>query len=217
MLRNVNLNDISDGKLYSSNDMAKTDCGGCQGCSACCHGMGSSISLDPFDLYRISAGLGQSFHELIAGPVELNVVDGIILPNLKMAGSDEACAFLDQNERCSIHSLRPGICRIFPLGRYYDNESFQYFLQIHECPKANKSKIKIKKWIDTPNLRSYEQFVSDWHYFLKNVQEYAMENIGHESVNQLSMQILNTFYLTPYDKNQDFYTQFYERLDRIRQ
>ena len=40
MKRNVSLEEISDGKLYTSNDMVKADCGDCQGCSACCHGMG---------------------------------------------------------------------------------------------------------------------------------------------------------------------------------
>lgn len=29
MLREINLDEISDGKLYSSNDMARTDCKGC--------------------------------------------------------------------------------------------------------------------------------------------------------------------------------------------
>ena len=34
MRRNVDLNEISDGKLYTSNDMVKADCYECQGCSA---------------------------------------------------------------------------------------------------------------------------------------------------------------------------------------
>ena len=61
---------------------------------------------------------------------ELNVVDGVILPNLKMSGQNDACGFLDENGRCSIHAVRPGICRLFPLGRYYENHDFSYFLQV---------------------------------------------------------------------------------------
>ncbi len=93
MLREINLDEISDGKLYSSNDMARTDCKGCDGCSACCHGMGSSIVLDPLDVYRLSINLSKPVNELLAGPLELNVADGIILPNLKMTGTKEACSF----------------------------------------------------------------------------------------------------------------------------
>ena len=102
MLREVDLSEISDGKLYTNNDMVKTDCLGCVGCSQCCHGMGSSVILDPYDIYQLTTGLSKTFEELLAGPLELNVVDGIILPNLKMTGPEEACAFLDENGRCSI-------------------------------------------------------------------------------------------------------------------
>ncbi|MDQ9892155.1 YkgJ family cysteine cluster protein, partial [Acinetobacter baumannii] len=76
------------------------------------------IILDPLDIYRLTFGLQQKFEQLLADKLELNVVDGVILPNLKMAGENEQCSFLNDEGRCSIHSIRPGICRLFPLGRY---------------------------------------------------------------------------------------------------
>lgn len=191
--------------------MAKTDCNGCKGCSSCCRGMGSSILLDPFDAHRLCAGLRKSFEELLNTCLELNVVDGIILPNLRMTAEEDACTFL-RGERCSIHSIRPGICRIFPLGRFYENHSFKYFLQIHECPAPGKSKVKIRKWIDTPDLKRYEQFITDWHYYLKPLQEYAMDFEHGEKIQKLSMYLLKQFYLKPYDAEGDFYQEFYERL-----
>ncbi len=36
MLREVDIKEISDGRLYGVNDMVKADCGGCAGCSVCC-------------------------------------------------------------------------------------------------------------------------------------------------------------------------------------
>ena len=107
MKRNVSLAEISDGRLYKANDMVKADCGGCNGCSRCCHGMGNSIILDPYDVYRMTTGMGKSMQELLAASVELNVVDGVILPNLKMQGTKEACAYLDEEGRCSI--IRTGL------------------------------------------------------------------------------------------------------------
>ena len=47
MIRNIDMKDISDGNLYTANDMVKADCQDCKGCSACCRGMGDSIVLDP--------------------------------------------------------------------------------------------------------------------------------------------------------------------------
>lgn len=94
MKRQVTMEEISDGKLYTSNDLVKADCGDCEGCHACCTGMGSSIVLDPLDIVRICRGTGAAFETLLAGKIELNVVDGIILPNLKMAGAEDGCGFL---------------------------------------------------------------------------------------------------------------------------
>ena len=119
--------------------------------------MGQSIVLDPLDIYRLTFGLRQKFEELLADKLELNVVEGIILPNLQMSGTEGKCAFLNAEGRCSVHAIRPGICRLFPLGRYYDGKSFQYFLQIHECKKENRTKVKVKKWIDTPDLKKNEK------------------------------------------------------------
>lgn len=217
MKRNVSLEDISDGRLYGSNDMVKADCHGCQGCSQCCRGMGKSIILDPLDCYRIAKGLGRELAELIGPAMELNVVDGVILPNLRMVGEAEVCAFLNTDGRCSIHAVRPGICRLFPLGRYYENGSFRYFLQTGECTKKARSKVKVSKWIDTPQPACYEEFVNTWHYLLNQVEQLVLESRDEVFCKNLNMLLLNTFYLTPYETERDFYGQFEERLQRFRE
>lgn len=210
MKRNIDLKEISDGRLYGSNDLVKADCGDCRGCFACCCGMGNSIILDPLDVHRLTTGLNQSFEALLASYLELNVVDGIILPNLKMQGSCECCAFLNEAGRCTIHAIRPGICRLFPLGRYYENGSFRYFLQTHECKKANRTKVKVKKWIDTPELGKYETFVNRWHYYLKDMETLIEKQ--PEKAKEIDLQILQRFYLTPY--GDDFYTEFEQRMQK---
>lgn len=216
MERQVQLEDISDGRLYELNDMVKADCNGCKGCSACCHGMGSSVILDPLDIYNMEVGLGKTFEELMQSSIELNVVDGIILPNLKMNGSEEACSFLDINGRCSIHEFRPGFCRIFPLGRYYEEHGFHYILQIHECKSQNRTKVKVKKWIDTPELKKNEQFIIDWHYLQKDLQHLIQEKMDDDFAKKISMHILTQFYVTPYSLEQDFYEQFAKRYEETK-
>ena len=61
MKRYVNLEDISDGRLYTANDMVKADCGDCAGCSACCQSMADTIILDPLDVFRLTSNLNCSF------------------------------------------------------------------------------------------------------------------------------------------------------------
>ena len=211
MLRNVSLEEISDGRLYGLNDMAKLGCNDCAGCSSCCRGMGNTIVLDPYDVWRLTGGLGVSLQQLLAGHLELNVVDGIILPNLKLAGESEQCTFLNDAGRCSIHLYRPGICRLFPLGRYYEEDGFRYILQIHECEKTNRSKVKIRKWMDTPDMEQYDAYIADWHAFLSKLRT-KLEDASSDLAKSVSMYILQRFYLLPYDTSRDFYSQYEARI-----
>ena len=54
MERNWDLSEMTDGKLYIENDMARIGCNDCEGCSKCCHNMGESIVLDPYDIYQFA-------------------------------------------------------------------------------------------------------------------------------------------------------------------
>lgn len=217
MRREVSMEEISDGKLYDLNDMVKADCHDCEGCCDCCTGMGESVILDPLDVHRLSVNLKKTPEGLMEKELELDAADGNILPHLRMTGREERCIFLNEKGRCSIHDFRPGICRLFPLGRFYENGSFRYFLQVHECKKQNRSKIKVKKWIDTPDVKRYEQFVSDWHYFLKDVQEVLYNAQDTELIKNLNLYVVNRFYIKPYEEERDFYEQFYERLEEGKQ
>lgn len=216
MKRYVTLEEISDGRLYNLNDMVKADCHGCEGCSKCCRGMGNSIILDAYDVYRLTAYLQKSFEELLQTVLELNVVDGVILPNLRMAGEDECCSFLNEQGRCSVHEARPGICRIFPLGRYYEEEGFRYFLQTGEC-SGSRSKIKVSKWIDTPQLRENQEFILVWHELLKQVEETVLSTEDDELRKKINMLFLNLFFIVPYTPEADFYEQFYSRHKQFRE
>lgn len=228
MIRDCGLEEISDGRLYTENDMVKADtcnCGGCK--SVCCHGMGKSIVLDPYDVYRLTHCLNTTFEELLKDKVEINYVDGIMLPNLKMSADTDNCAFLDENRRCAIHQARPGMCRLFPLGRYWEDEThFKYILQTGQCKKENLSKIKVKKWLDTDNLAEYNAYIVMWHQYLKRI-EAAVAGIGRELAEKLQAEearqlaatqikticlyTLKTFFSTPYDER-PFFEQIRERI-----
>ncbi len=215
MKRQLTLEEISDGRLYSRHDMVRAGCGGCRGCSRCCRGMGDSVILDPLDMHRLVAGTGISAEALLDGPVELHVEDGIILPNLRMAGKDEVCGFLDDDGRCSIHPYRPGICRLFPLGRYYeegDQNTFHYFLQTHECPWPNKTKVRVEKWLEQPEPDRYERYILNWHQFLEKAENKALQETDDTALKNLNLYFLKWFYLKPYEKTPDFYEQFDGRL-----
>ena len=217
MQRQADFNEISDGRRYGPEDMVKADCGGCKGCHACCTGMGQTVVLDPYDIWRLETGLSKGLEELLKEEkLELSVVDGVILPNLKMAGEDERCGFLGADGRCKIHAFRPGICRLFPLGRIYEDGGFSYFLQVHECKKTARTKVKVKKWVDTPDLKRYDAYIRDWHYFLKELERILKEDSDGEAARNISLYVLRRFYMLSYEcpGPDSFYAEFYSRLER---
>ena len=87
MKREIEIDEISDGRRYGLNDMVKADCQDCKGCWDCCTEMGDSILLDPLDVHQIRAGTGESVPRLLEERLGLTVVAGIVLPHLKLLGA----------------------------------------------------------------------------------------------------------------------------------
>lgn len=195
--------------------MVKIGCNDCAGCSECCRVVEDTIILDPYDIYQLEKRLGIGFEALMEERIRLTVVDGIIQPYLYVRPDGEGCTFLKEDGRCGIHDSRPGFCRMFPMGRIYEDGDFRYFLQVHECPRPNKTKVKLKKWLGIPELDRYEQFVKDWHFFLKKVQGTVKEAENDAVIKSVNMFVLKHFYAGAYETKEDgagFYEQFYERL-----
>ena len=102
---------------------------------------------------------------------------------------------------------------MFPLGRIYDDKGFHYFLQVYECPVKNKGKVKVKKWIDTPDLKQYEAYINEWHQFLSLCQK-ETENLDSEQLQVLTMYLLKVFYRDCYDS--DFFEEFKNRMEETK-
>ncbi len=213
MLRDVKLEEISDGRIYGLNDMVKADTNGCNGCFKCCQSVGDTIKLTPFDVHMIKKATGKSFEKLLGdNKIEMNIVDGLILPNLKLI-EGSGCSFLEDG-RCSIHNVRPDICRLFPLGRIYTEEGIGYIIQKDECAKKDLSKIKVKKWIGIDNISENQEFIGAWHRLVRMAGDRIIElkkNGRGDAVKDITMFILNDFYVTDISKDISD-TEIYNRL-----
>lgn len=209
------MEELSDGRFYTANDMVKVGTDDCRGCADCCR-MGPVIVLDPLDVFELNRFLGQSFEELLNETIELKVIDGLILPALKLLQKDlqeegMVCPYLGEDGRCTIHDFRPGICRLYPLGRSWENGDFRYILQVNECTHCNGTKIKVKKWLGIPNLAAYEAFCRDWHELLASARR-LLEGTDPKSKlrNQICIYLLRQFYLCDWNVD-DFYGVFAQR------
>ena len=205
MERQVELKDISDGKVYGLNDMVKVCANHCEGCSACCHGRGDTVTLDPLDMHSLKKELSQTFDQLLERGISLSVSEGLIRPSMGMTeGKDPRCVYLNEQGRCSIHAFRPGLCRLFPMGRIYENGKLGYILLTGECVRENRTKEKVRKWIDMPNMPAYEAFLIKWHDFVKKVQSTVLQSEDDNYKKNINMYVLQKFYVE--DFGLDFYT-----------
>lgn len=209
MQHKVNLSEISDGTLYTANDMLRIGCDGCGGDASCCRFAEDTITLDPYDIYQLQLGTGLTFEALYSQQlIALSPVDGLLLPHLNFSAKTGACPFLLDTGRCSIHAHRPGLCRLFPLARLIEKDRVQYLLQIHECPCVTKPKTKIKKWLELPDIEQYETYLIQWNSVLNNVRSRLASAGNQAALTAITTEFLRSFYFTPYDTATGFYAQW---------
>lgn len=212
MEHKVNLSEISDGKLYTKHDMVKLGCDGCNHKASCCRFAEDTITLDPYDMFLLNTGEGLSFELLYSRKlIALSPVNGLLMPHLNFSERNGTCPFLETDGLCRIHGNRPGLCRLFPLARYFEEDQLYYILQIHECPNPVTPKVKIKNWLGIQNLDRYESFLKSWHSLVTDLQEKIATATDNQSINTITTIFLKLFYLTPYEKDAGFYEQFIRR------
>lgn len=235
MLREKQIEEIFDGHFYGADDPVPVGCEDCEGCSACCRNTGDTIVLDPYDLYMLAKGTGKTFMDMIEHEIEIRLVDGLILPNLMKRHGDlmpdregkkgsvgvfsvteDRCPFLSGAGRCTIHPFRPGICRLYPMGRYYTESGFVYILQKDECIGRRKTPVRVRDWLGLDELERYETYILNWHDFKKSAQK-AVDCLTDHSRISVRQYILQIFFVHPYDTDMDFYPQYAVRMDVCRE
>ena len=91
----------------------------CHRCRRCCSG--KRIWVNPYEVYRLARRLGMTTTNFI----EQHTVNG----GTELAVRDDlTCVFLGE-QGCGVHSDRPLVCRLYPLGRVVQSgEPDRYFL-----------------------------------------------------------------------------------------
>ena len=154
MERNVTMAEISDGKLYSRDDMVKAGCDDCRGCSACCHGMGNSIVLDPYDVYDkgttslVGGERVSKAHQRIEsyGTVdELNSFIGLLITSLEEKADQDFLLFIQH--------------KLFTIGSYLATDQENTELKV-ESKVMPETITRIEREIDRldnelPKMRNF--------------------------------------------------------------
>ena len=83
--------------------------------------------------------------------------------------------------------------------------------------RKSKTKVRIDKWLGIDNINKYHEYIVIWHYFLKDIQHILKGMQDESQIKTITMYLVKLFYLMPYDVNNEFYLQFTQRINKVKE
>lgn len=141
---------------------------GCNSCGKCCRDR-SDILLKPNDLYFMAKAMKKEIEDVLAY-CDIYIGDNSQVPILaiKFRKNDDGstiCPFLkkvnDKTYHCRIHTGKPSVCRIYPLGRISEGETNLFILQNVNCvTEEEKIETTIDEWTSRKEIFGDEFFLA---------------------------------------------------------
>lgn len=193
----------------------------CTQCGKCCVNR-EDILLPPRDLYKIAKELKMAPVEVFLKYCESYIGSNSHIPivRLKPLGQIKRCPFL-KNLKCSVHKAKPGVCAMYPVGRYMavNPETYhktglegcqtQYMLQPITC--GDKSEVHtVREWLSDFDIETEDKTFILWHSTAAKVGTLLKK--GEKLVSEKTMclawnAVLKLLYLD-YNTDQEFLPQF---------
>lgn len=200
----------------------------CTQCGKCCINQ-NDIILTPMDLFRIAKKFECSMEEVLDEYCDTYIGHDSRIPVvwLKPQGSMNHCPFLQDN-KCSIHDVKPARCAMFPIGRMshatkkkenvisFEHSQTDYIFLNPQCGDDTEQHT-VREWLHTFGIPLKDDYNICWNSTICTLSLYmrAMEKeISDPFMMALWGALLSGLYLN-YDKNQDFLPQFQKRSERI--
>ena len=129
----------------------------CNQCGKCCHRQ--RIMLTPYEILRLARNLGISTGEFIAK----HTIESATV--LRFRSDNGACSLLGE-QGCSVHSDRPFVCRIYPLGSLARSSGEKRFALLKPHPESlgfygNAETLKpgetVSSFLDSQGIAPYLQ------------------------------------------------------------
>ncbi|MFH1276231.1 MAG: YkgJ family cysteine cluster protein [Candidatus Woesearchaeota archaeon] len=145
----------------------------CTKCGQCCDK--TMIALYPFDIRIICDHLNISttqFHEKYSAFTIDN--ENIVRCFLR---NRPRCPFKDVNNKCSIYDFRPVRCRLYPIGRFFQEDQTHYLVANDPSPGFNSNKKQsIAEWLEEQGVTKYDPLTERWNHFLIKLKNHPQIN-----------------------------------------
>ena len=211
-------------KLYEQPRLDKFDTFtfGCNVCGECCRNRDgeNSIFLNALDIFKISKHLKLTITDFLSEYARCYCGENSKLPLviIKAKPYRGACPFL--KGKCTIHTVKPAICALFPLGRVMDDKSKKLTYVLNETNCGDKKTTQtVEEWLTAYNLLDEEPFALLWQ---QRLIEYAkiLDRIFEKLPNGLNglfedFLFLGSILYLNYDVESDFMPQFEEKSNAV--
>ncbi len=156
----------SDVPPLAETDPLQLSCGP-GGCPSVCCKNGPSVVLNPYEIARICVEDGLPYEDFL-DIVESDRVNGF---PLIMLPRDPVCHFWSVTG-CSIYRARPLACRLFPLGRVFDNGCSHIVLPARNvCAGLAPSPLKtLADYLREQDTGSYIEMADRWIEFVSGME-----------------------------------------------
>lgn len=144
----------------------------CARCRSCCRF--KKIQINPYEIARMAGRLGISTTDFIS---HYTTDGGSIL-----RFDDQAtCIFLN-DEGCALHSDRPLVCRLYPLGRFVDFQGRENFAQLaleNKCRGRVHESGTIAHYLEEQGAAPFMHAADCYLELLKQLLEH-LQGLDHE-------------------------------------
>ena len=173
----------------------------CRGCGKCCKNR-DDILLNSRDVYNIATALKLTHQQVIEQYCDVYVGSNSRIPivRLKPKGPNKMCPLLS-GSRCSVHSFKPTVCALFPLGRVFMAENameqmdertlekmssckpnqIEYVITPFTCASL-KRKQTVRAWLEAFGILAEDEFFLKWNQAIFKLTTDLRKYEGKEGV-----------------------------------
>jgi len=202
----------------------------CRECGKCCRDR-EDILLNSRDVYNIATTLNLTHEQVIEKYCEVYIGQESQIPVVRLMpkGPNRNCPLL-KGDRCLVHSMKPTVCALFPLGRVVSSEhapedagfsrpyEIEYILNKATCGSL-KRKQTVRSWLEMFSISADDQFFIEWNKavfkIITTVKQYKGRPFVTDKVMEMMWGAIFSALYADYDTSKDFYLQFQDNITKI--
>lgn len=190
----------------------------CRGCGKCCR-QREDILLSPKDLYRLAVYLELTVADVLKQYCEVYQGSDSLMPIARLIsiGGNNRCPFLD-GRKCRVHTFKPGVCAMYPLGRYIRKEpaddgapiEIRYINNKPDCDHKEQ-KQTVRLWLARWGISHPDPFFLRWQEVIGSISQFFHMLRDRQATDKIRYMLLNVVFesiYVNYDTSLPFEGQF---------